>query len=224
MHFVSRGPEPSGLKPIRLRFTQAWIDYYKNGIGNRPTDKRWRDFVDELRIRFNGCCGYCEMCCHGEVDHYRLVNKFPQLVYEWDNWVFSCHDCNHSKWAHWPPSGFLDPCSTNTFCDGPHCFIFDLKTGEVLPCPKLSPANRKRAQATINILRLNLSFRLKVRLEHIRSLETLINLAEYDPRRAVEDLAYLALPSAPLHSLTKYYLEELTGDLMGANSSPATFE
>lgn len=208
MHYVARESEPDRLKPMRLRYTQAWIDYYKNGVGNKPTDRRWREFINDLSVCFNECCGYCEMSCKGEVDHYRPKNKFPELVYEWDNWVFSCHDCNHNKGDHWPSSGLLDPCSTDTFCDGPQCcFIYDLKTGEVLPHKELSRANRSRAKKTIDILCLNLSFRLKVRLAHISMLETLHKLANYNTRVAAERFARLVVPSAPLNSLTKYYLE-----------------
>ena len=208
MHYVAREPEPDRLKHIRLRYTQAWIDYYKHRVGNKPTDRRWREFINDLSVCFNECCGYCEMSCKGEVDHYRPKNKFPELVYEWDNWVFSCHECNHNKGDHWPSLGFVNPCSTDSFCDESQCcFIFDLKTGEVLPHPKLSRANEKKAKDTIRILRLNLTFRLKQRLTRIRHLESLLSLAQYDPRSAADELAYLALQSVPFSSLTKYYVE-----------------
>jgi len=208
MHHVIRGPEPSRLKRIRLRYTRAWIDYYKERVGNKPTDRRWREFAKDLGVVFYEYCGYCEIYCRGEVDHYRPKNKFPELVYEWNNWVFSCHDCNQNKGDNWPPSGFLDPCSNDTFCGGSQCcFIFDLKTGEVIPHPKLSTPNRSRAQTTIDILGLNLSFRLKIRLDHVSRLETLHNLADSNPRLAAEGFARLSLNSAALNSLTKFYLE-----------------
>jgi uncharacterized protein (TIGR02646 family) len=208
MHYVFRGPEPAALKPIRIRYTQGWIDYYRDGVGNKPTDRKWREFINELSVPFAQCCGYCENLCKGEIDHYKPKNKFSELVYEWGNWVFSCHDCNQNKWEHWPSSGFLDPCAISTFCDRPQCcFKYDLKTGEVLPHPKLSTANRKRAQATIKFLSLNSSFHLRRRLDQIRRLDALLDLAEYDPARATKELEFLALPSTALHSLTKYYLE-----------------
>ena len=209
MHFVNRGLEPDRLKPIRLRYTPAWINYYQKGIGSRPVDKKWREFIDELGIPFSECCGYCEVRCKGVVDHYQPKSQFPQLVYEWANWVFSCHDCNESKGARWPSSGLLDPCSPATFCNKPgYCFAYDWKTGEVLPHPDLPRAARARAQITINALSLNLPFRLKIRLDHIRRLDILLKLAEHDSREAAEAFACLALPNAPLHSLTKYYLAD----------------
>jgi uncharacterized protein (TIGR02646 family) len=208
MHFVNRGQEPPGLVPIRLTYTQAWIDHYNSGIGKRPTDKRWIDFIDQLSASFAGCCGYCETRCKGVVDHLRPKSKFPDLVYEWHNWVFSCHDCNQNKRSHWPSSGFLDPCSASTFCGTQSCFAFDLKTGEVLPNPRLPAANRACARTSIEILGLNLSFRLKARLDHISSLDTLLDLAEHSPRRAAKKLARLTLPDAPLCSLTQHYLAE----------------
>lgn len=209
MHFVLRGPEPTGLRPIRQRYTQAWIYFYRNGIGNKPTDSRWRGFINQLSTRFGECCGYCEIGCSGVVDHYRPKNKFPHLVYEWHNWVFSCHDCNKNKSSHWPPSGFLDPCSIGTFSHKLQCcFTFDWMTGEVLPHPNLSQANHKRARVTITLLRLNLPFRLKARLDHIDRLDTLLKLAEYNPKEASKKLAFLILPNASFCSLTKCYLAE----------------
>lgn len=208
MHFVQRSAEPVGLKDIRTRYTQAWIDYYKKGLGNKPTDKRWREFSNELGECFAHCCGYCEIPCKGEVDHFRPKNEFPELTYEWDNWVFSCHDCNHSKMDHWPSCGLLDPCCPSSFCVGTQCcFKYDLVTGEALPYPKLSNINFRRSQETIRILGLNLTFRLKLRLYHIAQLDALLSLAQYDPSNAADELAHLSIPSAPFCSLTKYYLE-----------------
>lgn len=208
MHYVQRSGEPVRLKSIRVRYTQAWIDYYKNGVGSYPTDRRWREFTNELGECFTQCCGYCETLCKGEVDHFRPKHKYPELVYEWDNWVFSCHDCNQSKLDHWPSCGLLDPCSPSSFCGGLQCcFIYDYETGEVLPYLELSKANIRRAKETIRILRLNLLFRLKLRLAHIDKLDTLLKLAQYDISSAADKLAYLTIPGAPFYSLTKYFLK-----------------
>lgn len=208
MHFISRGKEPAKLKYIRNTYTKAWIDRYRKGVGSKPSDRKWREFFNEIRVCFAGCCGYCEDLCNGEVDHFRPKSKFPELVYEWNNWVFSCHDCNLNKWEHWPASGFLDPCCKDSFCGTTQsCFIYDLETGEVLPYPGLSTANRKRAKETIRLLNLNSSFRLRKRLDHIRRLDSLVDLAGYNLSCAAEEFAILALPSSPISSLTKYYLE-----------------
>ena len=82
-HWVDRGPEPDGLSVIRSRFKQRWIDHYQNGVGNRPTDARWREFHPALSRAFSGLCAYCEEPDKGEVDHFRPSSKFPHLVYEW---------------------------------------------------------------------------------------------------------------------------------------------
>ena len=208
MHLVNRGVEPTGLAPIRARYTQAWIDHYRNGVGRRPTDKRWVDFVNDLGVRFGGCCGYCEGMCKGVVDHYRPKSRFPRLVYSWDNWIFSCHDCNQSKGSQWPRSGFTDPCSPVSFCTAPSCFAFDLKTGEVLPNPNLSARHRLRAKVKINALGLNLSFHLRSRLAHINHLDALVLLAKHDAREAANRLARLILPDAPFYSLTRFYIDQ----------------
>ena len=105
MHWVDRGPEPSRLGEIRSRYTPRWVEHYREGVGSRPTDSRWRDFIVELREAFGDICGYCESICRGEVDHFRPKVRFPELAYEWSNWVFAWHDCNHAKWNNWPERG-----------------------------------------------------------------------------------------------------------------------
>ena len=97
MHWVDRGPEPTGLGAIRGRYTPRWIGYYRNGVGNRPTDSRWRDFRKYLGQRFHLQCGYCESICEGQVDHFQPKSRFPELVYEWSNWIFACSACNQAK-------------------------------------------------------------------------------------------------------------------------------
>lgn len=208
MHFVLRGNEPARLKPIRYKYTRAWVDHYKNGIGEKPKDAKWRGFLPDLSTVFNGCCGYCEAYCKGVVDHFRPKSQFPELVYEWSNWIFACHDCNFNKLDKWPTSGFSDPCNDKTFCNLQYSFVYDLKTGEALPNPKLTPDKYICARDTIEILGLNELHHLKTRLYHIEFLKDLKKLSVHDPTTASQRFALLVLGDAPLCSLTRYYLEK----------------
>ena len=165
MHGVDRGPEPNGLCVIRARYTPFWIQYYRNGVGNPPTDSHWRQFHDDLKRVFGGLCAYCEEITKGEVDHFRPKSKFPDLVYCWSNWLFACHGCNHAKSNNWPVEGYVDPCGTSKL-DRPECyFVFDTKTGAVLTNPSLNPRRRQRAQRTVDDLGLNDLHHLKKRVE-----------------------------------------------------------
>ena len=165
MHWVDRGPEPDGLEGIRRRYTPAWIAFYKKGVGSRPTDSRWIEFRPDLMRIFSNLCAYCEADCKGEVDHFRPKSRFPELVYEWSNWLFACHDCNHAKLFKWPARGYVDPCANSESARPEHFFEFDTLTGEILPKVSLSQTRRRKAQNTISDLGLNDHHHLRKRLQ-----------------------------------------------------------
>ena len=163
MHWVDRGPEPSGLGTIRSTYTPHWIQFYTAGIGKRPTDAYWRNFRYELEIVFHGLCAYCEEYAKGEVDHFKPKSKFPDLVYSWTNWLFVCHVCNHSKLDAWPDDGYVDPCSIAEIDRPENYFDFDTTTGFIVPNKNLPPPSRLKAQSTIDDLGLNAFHHLRYR-------------------------------------------------------------
>ncbi len=155
MHSVNRGREPKELKAIRRKYTPGWVNYYRKKKGKEPTDDHWRGFKPTLSQRFSGLCGYCEEICNGEVDHFRPKSQFPERVYWWSNWIFACHDCNHTKSARPWQGGYVDPCSTSAQESPEDFFDFDTMTGEILPKEGLTQAKREKAERTIADLRLN---------------------------------------------------------------------
>jgi uncharacterized protein (TIGR02646 family) len=183
------------------------VNFYKFKIGKKPTDRKWQEFLDPLKDIFGECCGYCEGYCDGEVDHLKPKKRFPEEVYNWDNWVYSCHVCNNKKGEKWSSLGFLDPCSGDTFCDTPYCFEYELDTGVIKPNPKLNRRNRKSAQKTIDSLKLNRSNNLKSRIHHICLLESLVRSSKTGDEWAIGKLAEWSLPKAQYFSLTMYFRE-----------------
>jgi len=173
MHWVDRGPEPKSLAKFRNKYTPKWVEHYSNKNGKKPTDSYWRDYIDRFSQAFSDNCGYCETLCKGEIDHFCPTSKFPNLVYEWTNWIFSCHDCNNSKLHKWPSFGYLDPC-TNLPKERPENFFdFDLDTGEILPKKKLNKVKNNQIWQMINDLKLNAFHHLKGR----RNFLYLVSLA-----------------------------------------------
>ena len=144
-------------------------------MGQRHPDlvNHWRDFRDELSNRFFGKCGYCERRCDGTatvptVDHFRPRSRFPELTYEWTNWVFSCARCNEEKANRWPDSGFVDPCAV-PLDERPESYLdFDDRTGEVIAQAGLTQAARVKAQNTIDDIGLNA---LDLRIRRLDTLE-----------------------------------------------------
>ncbi len=207
MHWVDRGPEPGGLEQIRAHYTPRWIRYYSDRVGAKPVDSRWRDFHDELEWRFSGLCAYCEEICKGEVDHFQPKSRFPESVYVWSNWLFACHDCNHSKGEKWPDYGYVDPCAES---ERPECyFTFDTLTGEMLPKRSLSPDERDQAQRMIDDLNLNARQHLRKRSDRLKLVSAVI---PYDPLNQTPDTEvdrrYLASRATQLSGITQVWLSE----------------
>ena len=176
MRWVDRGPEPAGVAGYAGQFTQGWIDYFKNGIGGRPTDSRWQEFRPRLGERTSNICWYCERQCFADsgvgeqsptLDHFRPRSLFPKLVYAWENWVFSCRRCNDEKADKWPVEEFVDPCAPEVSERPEQYFTYDWLTGEVLPREGLSENARRRARETINALNLNRQELLELRFEWV---------------------------------------------------------
>ena len=163
MHSVNRGCAPAELSAISSKYTPAWIAYHTHGRGKAPRDARWRDFHDTLKRRFHGLCGYCEELCAGEIDHFRPKSRNPELVYCWSNWVFSCRDCNLSKWSRWPTCGYVSPCPTSKSEQPENYFDFDMRTCEIITKSNIERKCFDKAHATIRDLDLNSIVKLKKR-------------------------------------------------------------
>ena len=209
MHWVDRGPEPSGLEAIRDRYTPRWTDFYDNGIGNQPTDSLWREFREELRRRFLTNCGYCERNTRGEVDHFRPKSLFPDSVYYWENWIFSCHECNQAKGEKWPASGYVDPCAGSDSHRPESYFTFNTRNGAITPFRELDTDRFARAQQMIVDLKLNDLHHMVGRLVRLKMLEAGI---PSDPREESQRSEALrrrfASRDSDLSSLARAWLAE----------------
>ena len=165
MRWVERGPEPGGVAGYARQFTQGWVDYFQSGAGGRRSDSYWREFRPLLGSTTGDICWYCERKCYvsGEyggraptVDHFRPISLFPQLAYQWSNWIFSCRRCNgDNKGDSWPESGYVDPCASDVTERPDRYFDYDALTGELIAKAGLSGTARQKALDTINDLGLN---------------------------------------------------------------------
>ncbi len=61
---------------------------------------------EALKEIYHNKCAYCESKLeHIEIDHYRPVEKYPWLAYEWSNLLPVCSDCRKSKASQFPLRG-----------------------------------------------------------------------------------------------------------------------
>ena len=175
MHWVDRGREPNNLSRISARYTPRWVRYYRQRIGKKPSDSKWREYHEPLSKSFYNLCGYCEERCKGEVDHFRPKSRFPERVYQWSNWIFACHDCNHAKLDKWFTKGYVDPCAKTRTGHPENYFAFDVTTGEILPKQGLTARREEKSWRMIDDLHLNADHHLKARLEWIAVISRVLS-------------------------------------------------
>ena len=215
MRWVDRGPAPDGVSHYRNTYTYLWVQYFQQGIGGRPNQHNyWTVFAPDLRGRFHQKCGYCERRFEpvGELssstDHFRPLNHFPQLAYEWDNWVSSCERCNSGKANKWPVAGYVDPCATELREHPEEYFDYVPLTGEIIAKSRLDPDVRHRAENTIDDLRLNETRLRDSRFELIHSVIQDLLLATPGPDRLTVVSRYQE-PSQPHAGVVKMFAEQL---------------
>ena len=217
MRWIDRGPEPDGVAQYARQFTQGWIDYFQHRAGERPTDFLWSVFRPTLGSRSNDICWYCERQCEAAgnlaptVDHFRPRELFPQLVYDWSNWIFSCRRCNvDNKKGKWPQSGYVDPCATDTAERPDRYFDYNADTGEIIPRTGLSGIALQRAFHTIADLGLNeldvMYFRLQWTRQFVADLMSLPN----SERQAFAE--YITEQPAEYAGVTGMVLEQLRSE------------
>lgn len=166
MRWIDRGPAPSGVANYASTYTYLWVQHVQQGDARPSQHNYWTAFAPDLRERFRDKCGYCERRCNrGEgpsgsrsptVDHFRPLNQFPELAYEWTNWVFSCRRCNEDhKGDSWPPSGYVDPCAEEISERPERYFDYNHSTGEIIPRAGLPQVAQDKARSTAEDLGLN---------------------------------------------------------------------
>ena len=165
MRWIDRGPEPDQVAQYARQYTPGWVQFFRNRTGGRPFDFLWSVFRTTLGSRSSDICWYCERQCDAgaqvgglapTVDHFRPISRFPQLAYEWANWIFSCRRCNEdNKKDKWPDSGYVDPCADDAAERPEQYFDYDTATGEIVVNDGISGDARTRAEDTIDDLGLN---------------------------------------------------------------------
>ncbi len=62
-----------------------------------------KDVKEELDKLYNSKCCYCETAnIKGAVEHFRPKSIYDWLTNDWENLLWSCHDCNNIKSAKLP--------------------------------------------------------------------------------------------------------------------------
>ena len=142
------------------------------------------------------------------VDHFRPLNRFPHLAYEWANWVSSCKRCNFGKADKWASTGYVDPCTTELMERPEEYFDYVPLTGEIVAKSGLTRDARRKAEDTIADLGLNETRLRESRFRQIRVFIEEFYLQEPGPAR-LDIVSEHQEPSIPHVGVVKMFVEQL---------------
>jgi len=153
-------------------------------------------------------CAYCEDSCADEVEHVRPKDFYPERVFDWSNYLFSCGPCNTGKnnnyavieasgrivdlVAHRAQLGVIPPpADTEAFIDPrieePLDYLW-LDLGRSFRFAVLDESDAlkaARAEATIRWLKLNRDMLVEARINAFSGYRD--RLAQYVARKAAGD-------------------------------------
>lgn len=73
-------------------------DHGRDALRSGDFPSVWREFKAQFRDIQHGKCGYCDFDIvgnsHGDVEHYAPKVQYPELAYDWDNYLYACEVCN----------------------------------------------------------------------------------------------------------------------------------
>jgi len=210
---VERGPEPGSFA------TRAadWYGRFEEARRRNPeltASQFWpsvraqvRADAEALYAAFHGKCAYCEArMAHvspPHVEHYRPKSKFPDRMFDWQNWLLSCGRCNDIKWAHFPDCDG-QPCLLDPTAEDPSMHL-DFLRARVL-------GRTRRGEETIKLVGLARSPLEDERALWLMKIDLLLLLccAPEASAEARELLIWAMQADAPYAAMTRCYLRQKT--------------
>jgi uncharacterized protein (TIGR02646 family) len=210
---VNRGSQPPNFEQHKNKWR---MDFDTAQIKNREVTisafwaKVRRSISEEAQYlfqAFHNKCAFCESylghVTSPNIEHYRPKSKFPELAFEWENWLLSCGRCNDKKWAHFPQ------------CDDDPCLIDPTKENPELHLEFVGymPVSRtERAAETIRLVGLDRNPLEEERSRWLTYLNSLLlHCVSSKPeikKEARELLIWAMQDDAPYTNMTRCYLRQ----------------
>ena len=193
-------------KPEILRLKgQEWTDNFLDKRKQNPKHKHsWTQDKINYHAQFYQALGeitayHCSYCDEfpidqrvKQIDHFKPVSGFLDLVYEWSNLYLSCVGCNTSKMAKYNDLILRPDAQDYVPTD---YFLFDTTTGEILINERKGNEYAERAKMTRDIFDLNNPSIIEKRLKAVSNFnrdrklgEVSLDIDNYDYRNFIEEL------------------------------------
>jgi uncharacterized protein (TIGR02646 family) len=79
-----------------LRVTAAKSEFRRRNVKGNAIFRSVREALDSM-CRGARRCMYCEDSVADEIEHYRPKDLYPEVVFAWGNYLYSCGPCNGPK-------------------------------------------------------------------------------------------------------------------------------
>lgn len=146
--------------PPKLRENQSdWTERWKRIRADR-SDGDWATKTAKetlkpvLRMMSHGKCAFCETRLHEpnepHIEHYTAKTVNEEIVFNWENLLPACSDCNTAKRNDDHQGALLKPDTE----DPEPFFWLNPANGNLEPHPSLSAAKQARAAHTIQLCNL----------------------------------------------------------------------
>lgn len=208
---VERGIEPAGF----LARAQQWQTGFTLAKTKQPdlsANQFWPTVRREIRrdadLLFRAGyykCAYCESVVRHvddlQLEHYRPKSKFVDQMFNWQNWLPVCSQCNKKKGQHFPQCG-TEPCLIDPAGENPedHLTFWEANI----------TARTNRGTETITIIALERHPLLEERAKWLLNIKILALLA-LSPEFYHQVRSYLIWamqPNAPYSAMVRAYLTE----------------
>lgn len=125
----------------------------------------WTKCLDDLHELYDGICAYYSIYIeiatdNVSVDHFLPKSKYRAETYEWHNYRFASQVANRAKKD---AINIYDPFLLPEYS----IFHIDFSDGAVIFAQNLLPHEHKKAERTIEVLKLNSKRMCKMRMKHL---------------------------------------------------------
>jgi len=86
----------NGKPTYELRVASAKSEFRRRNVRRNAIFQSVRENLDSM-CRGARRCMYCEDSVADEVEHYRPKDLYPEVVFAWENYLYSCGPCNGPK-------------------------------------------------------------------------------------------------------------------------------
>ncbi|MGZ3772712.1 MAG: HNH endonuclease signature motif containing protein [Pseudobdellovibrionaceae bacterium] len=183
-----------GSKPHILTTKEPeWLSILKAEMANGKTVNQTSVSTNynhpDIKIKIADCthhkCMYCESKIkhvdHGEIEHIKPKSPFSDLIFDWENFGFTCSVCNKNKGNFYSPTNpIVDP-----YSEEPSDFLIAL--GAFI----FSKAGSDRGKITQSKLDLNRTELIEQREDKINEIQVALDrfarVSDSDVRKALHD-------------------------------------